>query len=312
MENGRKTKVAAYCRVSNDSDDQDGSFETQVEYYRNRLSADCYELVGVYGDHGKSGREMTTRPGLQRLLADVEDGKIECIYCKSISRLARNMAECTVTIRSLRERGVTLVFEKEGLRTDTPGVELILSIMATLAEEESHSISQNLLQIKEYKNSIGEPTEHPCYGYRRNGKGWRIEPNEAERVRLVFRMAAEGCRYNEILQELNRLEIQQPTRRRWTKQIIRYMLLNERYTGNYLTNKTACIVTERGKKTVPNRGFVRQYLIEGHHEAIVSQQLFELVGEMVREGTLCSRPQNQRKCEKLLRRARKLLEKEAA
>ena len=307
-----KIRAAAYCRVSSDSDAQDGSFENQMDYYRGKLSAKCYELVDVYGDHGKSGREMAARPAFQRMIADCEAGKIDVIYCKSISRFARNMAECTTMIRHLRDLGVTLVFEKEGLRTDAPGMELVLSIMATLAEEESHSISQNLSQIKAYKNSIGEPIEHPCYGYRKNGKGWRVEPAEAERVRLVFRMAAEGCTYDEMLREMNRLEQEQPTRKKWSKAIIRYMLLNHRYIGDYLTNKKVDIMTEQGRKTVMNDGIVPQYMIEDHHEAIISDELFEVVGEMVLAGVPRGHRKPRSQDEALLQRAKQILMKEAA
>jgi len=306
-----KIRAAAYCRVSSDSDAQDGSFETQVEYYRDKLSASDHKLVEVYGDHG-SGREMAVRPAFQRMIADCEAGKIDVIYSKSISRFARNMAECTTMIRHLRELGVTLVFEKEGLRTDAPGMELVLSIMATLAEEESHSISQNLSQIKAYKNSVGEPTEHPCYGYRKNGKGWRVEPVEAERIRLVFRMAAEGYTYDEMLREMNRLEQEQPTRKKWSKAIIRYMLLNHRYIGDYLTNKKVGIMTEQGRKTIVNDGIVPQYMIEDHHEAIISDELFEVVCEMVMAGVPRGHRKQRGQHDALIQRAKLILMKEAA
>ena len=307
----KKLRAAAYCRVSTLMDSQDGSFETQMNYYRSKLSADCYELVDVYGDHGKSGREMDNRPEFQRMMADVEAGKIDIIFCKSISRFARNMAECMKTIRHLKELGVVMVFERENLRTDTLGVDLILSIMATIAEEESHSISQNMLQVRNYKNSVGEPFDHPCYGYRKVGKGWKVEPTEAERVRRVYQMAAEGCTYDEMLDEMLRMEEVQPTRR-WSKAAIRYMLLNERYTGNYLTNKVAAVITDEGKRVVRNDGLATQYMIEGHHEALVSEELHHLVGKMVLAGVPQGNRKNRSMFDGLLREAKELLRKEAA
>lgn len=307
----KKLRAAAYCRVSTLMDSQDGSFETQMSYYRSKLSADCYTLVDVYGDHGKSGRTMDNRPEFQRMLADVEAGKIDIIFCKSISRFARNMAECMKTIRHLKELGVVMVFERESLRTDTLGVDLILSIMATVAEEESHSISQNLLQVRNYKNSVGEPVDRPCYGYRKVGKGWKVEPTEAERVRRVYQMAAEGCTYDEMLDEMLRMEEVQPTRR-WTKQNIRYMLLNERYTGNYLTNKVVAVITDEGKKKVRNDGLATQYMIEGHHEALVSIELHTLIGEMVEAGVPRGNQKRNAKSEALIKKAKELLRKEAA
>lgn len=307
----KKSRVAAYCRVSTTMDAQDGSFETQMEYYKNKLSADCYELVGIYGDHGKSGKEMDNRPEFQRLIADARAGKIDMIFCKSISRFARNMAECMQMIRELKDLGVILVFERENMRTDTKGVDLIFGILATIAEEESHSISQNIRQIRSYKNSVGEPTEHPCYGYRKQGKGWRVEPTEAERVKRLYTMAAEGRTYDEMLDEMLRMDEKQPTRK-WSKTAIRYMLLNERYTGNYLTNKAVTIMTENGKRTLMNDGMVTQYLIEGHHEALVSMELHTLIGEMVLAGVPQGNRKNRSMFKGLLREAKMLLEKEAA
>lgn len=308
----KKQRVAAYCRVSTTMDAQDGSFETQMKYYRNKLSADCYELVDVYGDYGKSGTEMRNRPEFQRMIKDAEQGKIDVIYCRSISRFARNMAECTEMIRHLKDSGVTLIFEKEGIRTDAPGMDLILSIMATLAEEESHSISQNSKQIRNYKNSIGEPIDHPCYGYRKAGGTWKIDPSEGKRVQQIFKMAAEGYTYDEMLDQVNALEAGCKTRRKWSKAMIRSMLLNPRYTGDILTNKTVVVATEKGKKQVVNDGLVSQYMIEDHHEALVSDELFHIVGAMVQSGVPMANRINRAEQLSLIDQARMILQKEAA
>lgn len=308
----KKQRVAAYCRVSTTMDAQDGSFETQMKYYRNKLGADCYELVDVYGDYGKSGTEMRNRPEFQRMIKAAEQGKIDVIYCRSISRFARNMAECTEMIRHLKDCGVTLIFEKEGIRTDAPSMDLILSIMATLAEEESHSISQNSKQIRNYKNSIGEPIDHPCYGYRKAGDTWKIDPLEGKRVQQIFKMAAEGYTYDEMLDQVNALEAGCKTRRKWSKAMIRSMLLNPRYTGDILTNKTVVVTTEKGKKQVVNDGLVSQYMIEDHHEALVSDELFHIVGAMVQSGVPMGNRINRAEQLSLIDQARMILQKESA
>ena len=140
----KKLRTAAYCRVSTQSDTQDGSFEVQCEYYEKLIKRDPnMEFVGVYGDHGKSGRSMRGRKELNRLIKDCEIGSVDLVLTKSISRFARNLQECVETIRHLKELGVIVRFEKENLDTETMGGELILSILATIAQEESNSISQN-------------------------------------------------------------------------------------------------------------------------------------------------------------------------
>ena len=138
----KKLRVAAYCRVSTTSDTQDGSFEVQCEYYEKLIRSDPnMEFVGVYGDHGKSGRAMRGRKELNRLIKDCEAGKIDLVLTKSISRFARNMLECVEAIRHLKECSVTVRFEKENLDTETMGGELMLGILAIIAQEESNSIS---------------------------------------------------------------------------------------------------------------------------------------------------------------------------
>ena len=137
--------TAAYCRVSTTKDTQDGSYETQCNYYRQLIETDStMRLVGIYGDDGHSGRSMKSRPELQRLIRDCELGKVKLILTKSISRFARNMLECVETIRKLNALGVTVRFEKENFDSNSTGGELMLGILATIAQEESNSISKNM------------------------------------------------------------------------------------------------------------------------------------------------------------------------
>ena len=181
--NKKPLRVAAYCRVSTELEEQEGSYDTQMSYYREKIeNAPDMELVGVYGDKGKSGLKAGRRPGLQQLLAVCREGKVDLIFTKSISRFARNMADCAELINQLRTQGVTVVFEKEGLRTDNRKSDLVLNILAALAQEESNSISQNMIRSHEQYVSEGRPNGRVTYGYRRIDGKWKINPMEARRV----------------------------------------------------------------------------------------------------------------------------------
>ena len=153
-----KIKTAAYCRVSTDKETQDGSYELQESYFTELISADPHmELVGIYGDKGKSGLYADKRPGLQKLMDDCRAGKINLILTKSISRFARNMAECAEMIRELRSLGVNIIFEEQNLNSQDTKCDLVLNIFAAIAEEESHSISQHALQAHEQHTMEGRP-----------------------------------------------------------------------------------------------------------------------------------------------------------
>ena len=139
-----KLKTAAYCRVSTDMESQEGSYELQVAYFTDLIDANpTMELVGIYGDKGKSGLNISGRPGLQKLMDDCRAGKISLILTKSISRFARNVAECLEMIRELRSLGVNIIFEEQNLNTQDEKSTLVLNILAAIAEEESRSISKH-------------------------------------------------------------------------------------------------------------------------------------------------------------------------
>ena len=176
-----RLRGAAYCRVSTELEEQEGSFETQVRHYREKIGqSPDMELVGIYGDRGKSGLKASCRPELQRLLRDCRAGKIDLILTKSISRFARSMADCVELIRRLREWKVTIFFEKEGLRTDDRKSDLVISILAAMAQEESHSISQNMIRSYEQHVSEGRPCGRIAYGYARTEDGmWQVNTAQA-------------------------------------------------------------------------------------------------------------------------------------
>ena len=312
----KKLRTAAYCRVSTASDTQDGSFEVQCAYYEKLIKDDPnMEFVGVYGDHGKSGRSMRGRKELNRLIRDCEAGKVDLVLTKSISRFARNMLECVNTIRQLTELGVTVRFEKENLDTETMGGELMLGILATIAQEESNSISQNINWSRQKHVEKGQPWDVARYGYVSVGKEhrWEVADHEAEAVRQAFYMAGMCHTYGEIAEELTRMEAEDGNGRVWNKAPIVNLLRSETYIGNYLSNKECSIVDENGiVKRVKNKGYVDQILIENHHPALVSKELYEVVQELLDHQTLgAHRRKFSEEEREIMSRAMKLAAKEA-
>lgn len=282
----KKKKTAAYCRVSTDKDSQDGSFETQYEYFVKRIRDDpAMEFAGVYGDRGLSGRSIESRKELNRLIEDCEAGKVERILCKSISRFARCMLECVEVIRHLSELGVSVYFEREKLDTRSMNGELILGILATVAEEESNSISRNVAWAHKKHVERGEPFCPAKYGYVSVGKEhrWEIVPREAGFVRKAFYMAGMCHRYKEIVDDLNRMEWEDGGKRNWTTHNVGSVLRSEAYIGDFLSDKTCVIIDENGKrKRIQNKGHADQILIQEHHPALVSHELYEVVQMLLR------------------------------
>lgn len=284
--NKHPLRVAAYCRVSTELDEQEGSYDTQMSHYREKIeNAPDMELVGVYGDKGKSGLKAGSRPGLQRLLAECREGKVDMILTKSISRFARSMADCVELINQLRTLKVTVFFEKEGLRTDNRKSDLVLNILAALAQEESNSISQNMIRSHEQYVSEGRPNGRVTYGYTRVDGTWKINPLEARRVQTAFCMAAEGQTYKEILAGLNAVEQEENTGVVWLQRRVKNMLRNVSYLGDYYSHGTVCL--SPGHQVV-NRGYRDRYYIEEHHDPLVSREVFDRVQRMLDNGYLAS------------------------
>ena len=183
---------------------------------------------------------------------------------------------------------MTIFFEKEGLRTDDQKIDLVISILAAMAQEESHSISQNMIRSYEQHVSEGRPCGRVAYGYARTDDGmWRIKQDEAQHVRTAFRMSAEGRSYQEILTALNNMEMAEGTGTSWSQRRLKYMLRNVAYQGDYYSHGTVCLTS--GHQVV-NRGYRDRYYIEEHHEPLVSRPLFERVQRMLDGGLLISYP----------------------
>lgn len=285
-----KRRAAVYVRVSTAMDMQDGSYEVQSEYFENLIKNDpTLEFVGVYGDH-KSGRNMRKRPELQRLLKDCKAGLVDVIYCKSISRFSRNMRECIDTVRKLKKHGVSVRFERDGVDTGTMQGEFIFSIMAAIAAEESNSISQNLRGARNKAVQRGVLWFPPRYGYKRGENySWVICDQEAAHVKRIFRLAAHGTTYADILCEMNALEEKEGTGLKWSQHMIRELLRSEVYIGDYESMKKVIVKDKDGSvHTVKNNGYEEQVYIEDHHPAIIDRELFRIVQELVSRGLLVS------------------------
>ena len=292
-----KIKTAAYCRVSTDMEAQEGSYELQVAYFTDLINANPdMELVGIYGDKGRSGLSAKKRPGLQKLMDDCRAGKISLILTKSISRFARNMAECAEMIRELQGLGVSIQFEKENLNTQDEKCALVLNILAAIAEEESHSISLHTTLAHEQYTLEGRPFGRIAFGYMNGGDHkWVINEEEAPRVRKAFQMAGEGKCYSQIRAALNGMETDGY---KWTQERVKYMLTNVVYKGDYCSNKTVCLVP--GKQVV-NRDFKDRIYITGHHDPIIPPEQFDRVQEIIERGILLSYRRPSKEDEEFLR-----------
>ena len=274
-------RVAAYCRVSTLEEEQDESYEAQRRYYRTMFeNNNKYFLIGVYGDEGISGRLASKRPGFQDLLRDCRHGRIDEIYTKSISRFARNYSECIECIRELRRNGIVVYFEKENFSSDDPNIEMLMSIMAIIAQEESNSISQNITLAHEYRNKKGDPIRKAAYGYVRDHMvtegihRWHIKEDEALRVKMAYSLFLEGYSLKEVSERISKFEIVNGVTRRWNKQTVINTLIHEAYVGDLITQKsyTADYLNNIRKK---NNGEKAQHYLKDHHPAIISREDFE-------------------------------------
>ena len=277
-----KLRVAAYCRVSTGSDEQLESLETQMKHCESYIKAKTdWEFAGLYYDEGISGTKKEKRPGLLRLIADCEDKKIDFVLTKSISRFARNTTDCLELVRKLLSRGVFIYFEKENINTGSMESELMLSILSGLAESESASIAQNnKWSVKRrFQNGTFKISYSP-YGYDAVDGKLVVNESQAEIVRFIFAEILSGKSTQKIADELLRRKV--PTKRggRWTSTTVRGMVINEKYTGDALFQKT---YTDDHFNRHINDGNKEQYLIRDHHEPIISHEDFESAQKVLRQ-----------------------------
>ena len=270
----KKLRVAAYARVSTDSEEQLISLDAQKNHYEVLIrSRRDWEYAGLYYDEGISGTKMAKRDGLLSMLADCEKGKIDYIIVKSISRFSRNTVESIETVRRLCSMGIYIFFEKENIDTGKMEGELLLSILSSLAESESHSISENEIWSiqKRFRNGTFK-ISYPPYGYDYIDGDMVVNPEQSEIVKRIFDMVLSGNSTAEIARKLNEEGI--PTRRggSWTGHTINGMIKNEKYTGDVIFQKTYSDDTFTRRR---NNGERDQYFVADHHEAIISHEDYD-------------------------------------
>lgn len=278
----RKLRVAAYCRVSTASDDQIISLEAQKVHYENYIKAnDEWEYAGLYYDEGITGTKKEKRNGLLSMIADCERGKIDFIITKSISRFCRNTTDCLELVRKLLDLNIYINFEKENLNTGSMESELMLSILSSLAESESVSISENeKWSIKKRFQNGTFIISYPPYGYDNVDGEMVIVPEQAEIVKEIFASALSGKGTHTIAADLNARVI--PTKKggKWTAGTINGIIGNEKYTGDVLYQKT---YTDSSFNRHTNYGEYDQYLVQGHHEAIISHEIYKNANAVLKQ-----------------------------
>ena len=281
LDSVKKKRVAAYARVSTELEEQQSSFQAQVNYYTDYIKRrEDWEFAGMYTDDGISGTDMRKRDGFNHMIKDALAGKIDLIITKSVSRFARNTVDSLTTVRKLKAQGIEVYFEKENIWTLDSKGELLITIMSSLAQEESRSISENVTwgQRKRFAAGKSSVAYSHFLGYDRGKDGKMIiNPEQAEVVRKIYRMFLSGFTYHSIAKKLTEEGIPTPAgKTTWHPSAIRSILTNEKYKGDALLQKrfTVDFLT---KKVKNNEGEVPQYYVEGDHEAIITPAAFDMV-----------------------------------
>lgn len=289
--NEKKINVAAYCRVSTDSDEQEESYEAQVKHFKEELEKNpAWNLVGIYADEGISATNTKKREQFNQMVDDAMDGKIDMIRTKSISRFARNTVDCLQTVRKLKTKNIEIYFEKEGINTLDANGEVLLTILSSLAQQESESLSQNVKIGLQYRYQQGKVNVNynRFLGYTKGEDGKLvIVPEEAEIVKRIYREYLEGGSTISIAKGLERDGIKNGAgNTRWQGTNIQQILSNEKYIGDALLQKTVTIDTLQ-KKRVKNEDYLPQYYVKNDYPAIIPRELyFEVQTEMVRRAQL--------------------------
>ena len=277
----KKRRVTAYARVSTDHEEQQSSYEAQVDYYTNYINGrDDWEFVSVYADEGITGCNTKKRSGFNKMVEDALAGRIDLIITKSVSRFARNTVDSLTTIRRLKESGVECYFEKENIWTFDGKGELLLTIMSSLAQEESRSISENCTWGQRKRFADGKVTVpfKRFLGYDRGEDGnLVINEEQAKIVRRIYGLFLQGRSPYAIAKLLMADGIPSPGgKKTWASGTVKSILTNEKYKGDALLQKVYTVDFLSKKKKV-NEGEVPQYYVEGNHSAIIPPQEFDAV-----------------------------------
>ncbi len=277
----RQLRVAAYCRVSTDDEEQLTSYEAQKNYYTDKIMTNkSWTMAGIFADEGITGTSARKRPEFLRMIRQCRKKKIDVVLTKSISRFARNTVDCLNYIRALKELGIAVIFEKENINTLETDSEILITMLGAFAQAESESISANVRWSKRQAMREGKTSIHysSLYGYEKGEDGnAKIIPEQAEVVRKIYDMLLTGASLRMIKEFLESEGIRNTGGKEcWSIASIRNILSNEKYCGDVLLQKTFiedCI----SKKVVKNTGQLPMYLIQNHHEGIVSRKTFDAV-----------------------------------
>ncbi len=275
-----KERVCAYARVSTDSEEQESSYENQVRHFTDYINRrEDWEYAGIYADEGLSGKNLK-RPQFVKMIKDCENGKVDRIITKSVSRFARNTLDCIQTVRKLKEKGIGVYFEKENLDTMKETSEFVLTLMASLAEEESRSISNNIRwSVKkrfEQGKVIMSTTRFLGYTKSEDG-GLRIVPEEAIIIKKIYQEFLDGYSLNNIKISLEEEKIKTPSGGEvWHVSTIKSILQNEKYKGDSLLQKTY-LADFLSPRRVKNEGQAQMYYVEDSHPAIIPKDIFDCV-----------------------------------
>lgn len=275
----RQKRVAAYCRVSTDEDEQLSSYEAQRTYYTDKIMCNKeWTMAGIFADEGITGTSAQKRPEFLHMIRLCKQKKVDIILTKSISRFARNTVDCLKYIRILRELGIAVVFEKENINTLESDSELLITLLGAFAQAESESISANVRWGKRQAMREGKANIQykKLYAFEKGADGkLQIIPEQAEVVRHIYRQFLSGMSLRMIKQKLETEHITNVAGcATWTVSAIRSILSNEKYCGDVLLQKTFtsdCI----SRKVIKNTGQLPMYLIQDHHEAIVDRSTFQ-------------------------------------
>ena len=279
----RRLRVAAYCRVSTDQEEQESSYEAQIGYYTEKINSNAeWQMAGIFADEGITGTQAKKRPEFLKMIRHCRQGKIDMILTKSLSRFARNTVDSLKYIRDLKALGIAIVFEKENINTLETDTEMMLTIMSCFAQAESESISKNVSWgIRQSFKSGNVPMQYArLLGYRKGDDDKpEIVPEEAEIVKEIYRLYLDGMSLNMIVDRLNEKGLTtKGSNSPYRKEVVQRILTNEKYTGDALLQKTYvtdCIT----KKTRKNNGELPMYLVKNHHEPIISHADFNRVQE---------------------------------
>ena len=272
----QKKRVTAYTRVSDGKYAMLHSLSSQISYYSSYIQKNPEWLyVGVYADKAETGTN-DNRPEFQRLIADCKAGKIDMIICKSITRFARNTVDTLIVTRELKKLGIDVFFETERIHSLSGDGELMLSILASYAQEESRIVSENCKWRIRKNFKEGKSTYFKIYGYEFKKGKLEIIPKEAEIVKMIFNDYLSGMRTTVIAKKLNELKIKPKLSKVWRESVISGILKNEKYVGDMLLQKSY-IKDHLSKKQMKNNGELPQYYVENSHEPIISREVFEKV-----------------------------------